>query len=826
MANDEIVRVNGRPVPFRLRAAPVAVPTGYPPDVNPNEIITASHINAIRTSVYAWPGDVDGQSHNLSNVHLINATGVMVDPTTTAGDLIVRDATAPARLPAGTNGQVLIVDTALPAKLKWGTPPPAVPSVFGRSGAIVAQVGDYTVGQVTGAAADVTTAKGDLIVRGAAVLGRLAAGTDGQVLTADATRAEGLRWSAAGVPSVFGRSGAIVAQTGDYTAAQVTGAVNQSVLYDDPAWLRTLAWSKLTSAPSTFPPTAHTHPAADIISGRFDTARLGAGIADATVYLRGDGAWAPVVGSGGGGSVTSVFGRAGVVIAQTGDYSAAMVSGAVVDPTIALGDLMVRGGSAVIRLPAGANGQLLQSDSTAPGGLKWLTPGGGFAIPNGLTNGDTLQWLSGAWAVLPVGTVGQVLTVDTGGVGLKWGEDVTGGGQTPWLQDIDGGNHALTNVQTIVSNGAIRSTSGGFVFPDGSTMATALRQTPWTQPIDAASFDLSNVRRMGIGRAADTAIPIVIQSANAGGGGIRHTDTSTTGAAGFVATNSSGSSGGFLMPGSAYTTTAWQSAGVMYTSAANDVVVAPNQTERMRIFAATGAARFAAGVQITSGQSYAANLYYDGSNWRYIANGSGFALNAISGESDLFTATSGTAGAVASLVKRTVWKDDGSMAVTGPITLGNAPNLPANMPLQLNADSGSAAMIGLHKGATYGGQVGYANGDSQLGTGLLLRVINTDPIRFLVGGENEAMRINTSGSVGIGTASPGTPLEVVGANGISVRQSAGGGGLGITFNDAKAAALITSYWSSSGWRPVYIAGTDAGALYAMNALQDGAVVIG
>lgn len=53
-------------------------------------------------------------------------------------------------------------------------------------------------------------------------------------------------WSysgSSGVDSVFGRTGAVTAQSGDYS------------------------WSQIGSKPSTFPPEAHTHSAADIVSG-------------------------------------------------------------------------------------------------------------------------------------------------------------------------------------------------------------------------------------------------------------------------------------------------------------------------------------------------------------------------------------------------------------------------------------------------------------------------------------------------------------------------------------------------------------------------------
>lgn len=47
------------------------------------------------------------------------------------------------------------------------------------------------------------------------------------------------------VLSVFGRTGIVTAQAGDYTAAQVTNAVSTAGSYNDPAWITGLSWSKL-----------------------------------------------------------------------------------------------------------------------------------------------------------------------------------------------------------------------------------------------------------------------------------------------------------------------------------------------------------------------------------------------------------------------------------------------------------------------------------------------------------------------------------------------------------------------------------------------------
>src|SRR5947209_1188250 len=164
--------------------------------------------------------------------------------------------------------------------VSWGTVNAGVTSFNTRTGAVVPASGDYTAAQVTNAVDQTGSYANPSWITSLAETKVLPTQTSnsGKYLTTNGTSTS---WGTVSIPvsSVFGRTGAVTAQTGDYTAAKVTNAVDQTGSYADPAWITSLAYSKLTGPPTI--PTA-ANPTASI--------GLTAVNGSAATFMRSDGA--------------------------------------------------------------------------------------------------------------------------------------------------------------------------------------------------------------------------------------------------------------------------------------------------------------------------------------------------------------------------------------------------------------------------------------------------------------------------------------------------------------------------------------------------------
>jgi hypothetical protein len=230
---------------------------------------------------------------------------------------------------APTNGQVIAWNGT-----QWAptTPVGAVASVFGRTGVVVPASGDYIFSQIggTATASQLPSPTGDVSGSYAAtVVGKIqgravstTAPTTNQVLAWDGT--QWLPSNPAGggaVASVFGRTGTVVATTGDYSFSQISGTASSAQI-PAPAGDVSGTYAALTVSK---------------LQGRaLDSALPGTG-----QVLGWDGTkWTPTtVSAGGGGGVSSVFGRTGAVAAATNDYAFSQISG-----TVAASQLPAPGG--------------------------------------------------------------------------------------------------------------------------------------------------------------------------------------------------------------------------------------------------------------------------------------------------------------------------------------------------------------------------------------------------------------------------------------------------------------------------------------------------
>lgn len=114
------------------------------------------------------------------------------------------------------------------------------------------------------------------------------------------------------------------AHTGVYEPVDAT-IIRSGTSYSNPSWITSLAWSKITGAPSTYAPSTHAHAASDVTSGTLPLARGGTNNATWTagrcVQVSSDGTKLEVAaeacGSGTGGTVSAIQAASASFTSQT-----------------------------------------------------------------------------------------------------------------------------------------------------------------------------------------------------------------------------------------------------------------------------------------------------------------------------------------------------------------------------------------------------------------------------------------------------------------------------------------------------------------------------
>lgn len=224
--------------------------------------------------------------------------------------------------------------------------------------------GDFAVNALTAGIAELfsqtssgfpnpMTAKGDIIAGGSSgTPTRVPVGSNGQVLTADSTQADGVSWEApAGFANPMTTKGDIIAAGAGGAPGRLPVGSDGSVLAANSGATDGVSWE---SPPWLISPMTAK---GDLIAG----------------------------GTAGAAGRLAVGTNGQVLSADSTQADGLSWANALTNPATTKGDMLVAvAGGGLVRLPVGTNGQVITADSSQTDGLKWATPGsgGGFIFPS------------------------------------------------------------------------------------------------------------------------------------------------------------------------------------------------------------------------------------------------------------------------------------------------------------------------------------------------------------------------------------------------------------------------------------------------------------
>lgn len=380
-------------------------------------------------SVHGRTGVVSAQTGDYT-VSQVTGAAPLASPTLTGSPV--------APTPSTGDNSALIATTAFVKAQNYITSAGApVQSVLGRTGAVVATAGDYSVAQVTGAAPLASPA-----LTGSPTAPTPSTGDNSTLISTTAfVKAQSyITSSGAPVQSVHGRTGTVSAQTGDYAVAQVTGAA--------PLASPTFTGSVVAPTPTT---------------GDNSTLVATTAFVKAQSYITSAGA-----------PVQSVHGRTGTVSAQTGDYTVSQVTGAapLASPTFT--------GSVTIPTPSTGDNSTLAASTAFVKAQSYITSAGA-PVQSVLGRSGAVVAAAGDY------TLAQIKLPHTGNETTDIFADVTIVGAWFYPEKYGADPTGVSDSTTAINNCFIdAAAAGGRVF--GKVAATYKA----TAPINAnCGFDLS-----------------------------------------------------------------------------------------------------------------------------------------------------------------------------------------------------------------------------------------------------------------------------------------------------------------------------------------------